>query len=55
IKGAKRNAVVLNAAASIYIAGKADSKADGIKVAEDMIDSGKAPKTLHAFERLTKE
>ena len=55
IKGAKRNAVVLNAAACIYIAGKADSIADGIKVAEDMIDSGKAAETLDAFVRLTNE
>ena len=53
IKGAKRNAVVLNAAACIYIAGKADSIADGIKVAEDVIDSGKAAETLEAFVRLT--
>ena len=55
IKGAKRNAVVLNAAACIYIAGKADSIADGIKVVEDVIDSGKAAETLDAFVRLTNE
>ena len=55
ITGAKRNAVVLNAAACIYIAGKADSIADGIKVAEDVIDSGKAAETLDAFVRLTNE
>ena len=55
IKGAKRNAVVLNAAACIYIAGKADSIADGIKVAEDVIDSDKAAETLDAFVRLTNE
>lgn len=55
IKGAKRNAVVLNAAACIYIAGKADSIADGIKVAENVIDSGKAAETLDAFVRLTNE
>ena len=55
ITGAKRNAVVLNAAACIYIAGKADSIADGIKVAEDVIDSDKAAETLDAFVRLTNE
>ena len=55
IKEAKRNAVVLNAAACIYIADKADSIADGIKVAEDVIDSGKAAETLDAFVRLTNE
>ena len=39
----------------IYIAGKADSIADGIKVAEDVIDSDKAAETLDAFVRLTNE
>ena len=38
-----------------HIAGKADSIADGIKVAEDVIDSGKAAETLDAFVRLTNE
>ena len=54
-KGAKRQAVCLNAGAALYIAGKADSIADGIKVAEDVIDSGKAAETLDAFVRLTNE
>ena len=38
----KRNAVCLNAGAAIYVAGKADSLAEGIKIAEETIDSGKA-------------
>lgn len=42
IQGAKRNAVLLNAGASIYIGGKADSMEDGIKMAGELIDSGKA-------------
>jgi anthranilate phosphoribosyltransferase len=42
IKGHKRNAVLLNAGASIFIGGKADSMAEGIKLAEQLIDSGKA-------------
>ena len=54
-KGPKRNAVVLNAAAAIYIAGKADSIEDGIKVAEEMIDSGKALEVLNRFVALTNE
>ena len=45
-KGAKRDAVLLNAGASLYIGGKADSFADGIKLAAEIIDSGKAAKTL---------
>lgn len=46
IKGHKRNAVLLNAGASIYIGGKADSMADGVKLAGELIDSGKALETL---------
>jgi len=42
IKGHKRNAVLLNAGASIFIGGKAESMAEGIKLAEQLIDSGKA-------------
>ncbi|MDE6625189.1 MAG: anthranilate phosphoribosyltransferase [Lachnospiraceae bacterium] len=48
-KGAKRNAVILNAAACIYIAKKADTMQDAVKIAEDMIDSGKAFKVLEDF------
>ena len=45
-KGHKRNAVLLNAGAALYIAGKAESFKDGIELAEELIDSGKAKKTL---------
>ncbi|MBP5490042.1 MAG: anthranilate phosphoribosyltransferase [Lachnospiraceae bacterium] len=45
-KGHKRNAVLLNAGASLYIAGKADSFAEGVKLAAELIDSGKAAETL---------
>lgn len=54
-KGAKRNAVVLNAAACIYIAKKADSMKEAVKIAEDMIDSGKAMEVLNQFIVLTNE
>lgn len=42
IQGAKRNAVLMNAGASLYIGGKADSISDGIELAAELIDSGKA-------------
>ena len=45
-KGHKRNAVLMNAGAALYIGGKADSMAEGIKLAEELIDSGKAMETL---------
>ncbi|MBP3459085.1 MAG: anthranilate phosphoribosyltransferase [Lachnospiraceae bacterium] len=52
-KGPKRDAVVLNAGACIYIAGKAESLADGIKKAQEVIDSGKAMEKLEAFIKAT--
>lgn len=48
-KGHKRNAVLLNAGASLYIGGKAETFADGVKLAADIIDSGKALETLNKF------
>ena len=46
-KGPKRDAVLMNAGAALYIGGKAESLADGIKLAAELIDSGKAMKTLN--------
>lgn len=45
-KGHKRNAVLLNAGAALYIGGKAETMKDGIALAADLIDSGKAYETL---------
>ena len=45
-QGHKRNATLLNAGAALYIGGKADSMKDGIKLASELIDSGKALETL---------
>lgn len=45
-KGPKRNAVLMNSGASLYIGGKAGSMKEGITLAEELIDSGKALKTL---------
>lgn len=44
--GPKRSAAVLNAAAALTIAQKADTLADGVKQAEALIDSGKASAQL---------
>ncbi|MCR5277988.1 MAG: anthranilate phosphoribosyltransferase [Lachnospiraceae bacterium] len=46
-KGHKRNAVLLNSGASLYIGGKADSMEEGVKLAASIIDSGKALETLN--------
>ena len=48
-KGPKRNAVLLNAGAALYIAGKASTFADGISLAGELIDSGKALTKLNEF------
>ena len=45
-RGHKRNAVLLNAGAGLYLNGKAETMADGVKLAADLIDSGKALETL---------
>ena len=45
-KDHKRNAVLMNAGASLYIGGKADSMKEGIELAAKIIDSGKALETL---------
>ena len=54
IKGHKRNAVLMNAGAAIYIGGKAESMADGIIKAAELIDNGKALATLDKFVQLSK-
>ncbi len=45
-QGFKRNAVLMNAGAALYIAQKADSFKQGISLATELIDSGKATETL---------
>ncbi len=45
-KGHKRNAVLMNAGAALYIGGKAETLKDGIALATEIIDSGKALETL---------
>jgi anthranilate phosphoribosyltransferase len=48
-KGAYRDVTLLNAAAGLVVGGKCDTLADGIPLAAQSIDSGKA---LHAMEEL---
>ena len=45
-KGHKRNAVLMNAGAALYIAGEAEDMKSGIALAAELIDSGKALDTL---------
>ena len=45
--GPKRNAVLMNAGASLYIGGRAESMKEGVSLAAQLIDSGKALETLN--------
>ena len=53
-RGAKRQAVCLNAGAALYIGGKADTVTEGVKLAETLIDSGAAKSKLEEIIRLTR-
>ena len=52
-RGCRRHAVQLNAGAALYIAGRAGSYRDGVRLAGDIIDSGAAARKLEQFVRLT--
>ena len=52
-KGPRRDAVLLNSAAGLYVAGKVNSLREGVKLAEEIIDSGKALKQLEKFIEVT--
>ena len=54
-KGAKRDAVLLNAGAALYVAGAAPTMEAGVQLAADTIDSGKAKKKLEAFIKASNE
>jgi anthranilate phosphoribosyltransferase len=47
--GPKREAVLLNAGAALYIAGKAESMKEGTVLAAELLDSGKALDVLQRF------
>ena len=52
-KGYKRDAVLMNAGAALYIGGKAGSIQDGITLAGELIDSGRAMRTLEKLIELS--
>ena len=51
--GAYRDAVLLNAAAALVVADKADTLKSGVEIARDSIDSGKAKKAVTDLARIT--
>lgn len=52
-KGPKRDMVLLNSGAALYVSGAADSIAQGMRLAADSIDSGKAGKKLELLVQVT--
>lgn len=53
--GAKRDTVLVNAAAGLYIAGLAPSLKDGVAKAQELISNGKAAETLEAYIRVSNQ
>ena len=53
IKGAKRDAIVLNAAGALIVGGKADNFKMGIALACELIDSGTAAKKLQELKEMS--
>ncbi len=54
-KGAKRDVVLINAAAALYIGQIASSLEEGVRLAADSIDSGKALEVLEKVSSFTKK
>ncbi len=55
IRGGKRNIILLNSAAALLTADKVDNLREGIKLAEESIDSGRAAAKLAALVKFTQE
>jgi anthranilate phosphoribosyltransferase len=53
--GAYRDAVLLNAAAALLVAGKVTTLPDGVALARESIDSGAAKARIEALARITQE
>jgi anthranilate phosphoribosyltransferase len=53
--GPARGLAVMNAGAAIYAGGSAESLEDGVRAAEEAIDSGAAASTLERFVTCTRE
>lgn len=54
-QGPRRNAVLMNAGAALYLAGKAETLQAGVSLAAEIIDSGKAMAKLEEFVKRSNE
>jgi anthranilate phosphoribosyltransferase len=52
-KGGFRDAVLLNAAAALVVADRATTLKEGVEIARESLDSGKAKAKIEALARLT--
>jgi anthranilate phosphoribosyltransferase len=53
-RGAARDVILLNAAAAVYVSGKAKTIEEGVRLAEESIVSGTAGEALESFVRVTR-
>lgn len=53
LEGAKKDILLMNAGAVLYVGKKADSLANGIKLAEEIIKSGKAMEKIEEFAKFS--
>jgi len=53
IKGARRNAILINAAGALVVGGKAGGFKEGISIAEELIDGGLAAKKLQELKEMS--
>ena len=54
-RGPKRDAVALNAGAAFYLAGKTENVADGVKLAQGLLDEGKGLEVLEKLKTLSQK
>ena len=55
LQGTKRNAVLMNAGAGLFVAGKAATIKEGVALAAELIDSGKALAVLENVIKVSNE
>ncbi|MBE6110561.1 MAG: anthranilate phosphoribosyltransferase [Erysipelotrichaceae bacterium] len=49
VSGTKRNTVLMNAGAALYVAGRTETMREGVLLAEEMIQTGAAYRTMEAY------
>ena len=49
VGGTKRNTVLMNAGAALYVAGRTETMREGVLLAEEMIQTGAAYRTMEAY------